>query len=391
MQHRSTRRSLSRRGFLEEGGLAAAGLALGLGARTARAEDARTVRCGFVGVGNRGTTLLKATVGVPGVQVACICDLDAEHRRRASGIVEGAGGEKPDQLDDWKKLLARDDIEAVVSALPCDLHYPLYRDAIDAGKHLYGEKPMCLTVAHADDLVERVKKAGTVFQIGFQRRFSNLLRASINACHEGIVGEPYEARGVRFGSGGPFREPGEWFSFRERSGDWMLEQAVHHWDAFNWAFGELPVSAYGTGKQDLFKDWDPERDVSDYYTAIIKYRSGLTLTWTHTWASPPDRKFGGMHEQLVGPKGAIELLDGHVAFRKGGSQDGRPSRKLAPDEVGDRTELALTGFFDCVRTGKKPFVGVEDGRAATLFGLLVRQAVYAERAVTMEEILSGEA
>ena len=309
--------------------------------------------------------------------------------QRACDLVEEAHGKRPHEYKGWTELLNQDDIPAVISALPCDLHYHLYRDALIAGKHLYGEKPMCLTVAHANDLVKQSREAGTVFQIGFQRRFSNRYRASVKAFRSGIIGKPFDGRGVRFGSGGPFRKPGEWFSFRARSGDWMLEQAVHHWDGLTWALGELPDSAFGTGRQDIFKDWDPKRDVSDYYSAIIKYKSGLTLTWTHTWASPPNRHFGGMHEHLVGPKGAIDLGGGLVAFRKGSSPDGRSTHELAPEEERQDTTLpALTDFFDCVRERRAPFVGVEDGRNATLFGLLVRKAVYEERTVRMEEILT---
>lgn len=386
--------SLTRRRFLSTGGAAAAGLTLGaqLSARaqeTTASGKGSAIRCGFVGVGGRGTTLLKAVVGIPDVQVVGICDIDDEHRSRAVQVVEGAGGRKPDEFDDWSKLLARDDIPAVVSALPCDLHYSFYRDALASGKHLYGEKPMCLKVEHADELVKRAREAGTVFQIGFQRRFNSVLQASVKAFQSGIIGKPFDGRGVRFGSGGPYRRPGEWFSFRERSGDWMLEQAVHHWDTLNWALGELPVSAYGTGRQDLFKDWDPKRDVSDYYTAVVQYASGLTFTWTHTWASPPDRHFGGMYEQLIGPKGGIDLSDAYVAFRKGGSPDGERRRQLAPEERGNRTEIALRSFFDCARSGRAPVVGVEDGRSATLFGLLVRTAVYERRTVTMEEVLGA--
>ncbi len=126
-------RSLTRRTFFATGGAAAAGLALGARPAVADTESSTTIRCGFVGVGGRGSTLLKAVVGLPEVQVVGICDTDPEHRQRAARVVEGAGGAKPDGFDDWSKLLARDDIHAVVSALPCDLHYPLYRDSLAAG------------------------------------------------------------------------------------------------------------------------------------------------------------------------------------------------------------------------------------------------------------------
>ena len=383
--------SLSRRHFLAAGGLAAAGLATRLHAGVAPAGAAKPIRCGFVGVGNRGTSVLRSVVKVPGVEVAAICDIDKSHRERAANLVSETSGRRPDLLEDWTKFLARDDIPVVVSALPCYLHYPLYRDALAAGKHLYGEKPMCLTVAHADDLVERDRKAGTVFQIGYQRRFSQKYRASVKALRARIIGTPYDGRGLRMGRGGPFRKPGEWFSFREKSGDWMLEQAVHHWDGLNWALDELPVSSYGSGRQDVFKDWDPKRDVSDYYTAIIKYKSGLTFSWTHTWASPPDSRFGGNHEHLVGPGGGLDIAGGFVSFRKDESQSGKSTLELSKEGDGDLTLLAVTDFFDCVRTGRKSFVGAEDGRNATLFGLMVRESVYKESTVTMDEILGKRA
>jgi len=378
---------LSRRKFLAAGGAAA--LAVGTASLGAGEDD--RIPCGFVGVGNRGTSLLRAILKVKGARVVAICDLDGEHRKRACDLVEGAGSGRPKEYENWNQLLERNDIPAVVSALPCYLHYPLYRDALAAGKHLYGEKPLCLTAAHANDLVKRVKAAGKVFQIGFQRRFSGQYRAAVEAYRSGIIGKPFEGRGARFGTGGPFRKPGEWFSFRARSGDWMLEQAVHHWDGLAWALEELPVSAYGTGHQDIFKDWDPRRDVSDYYSTILKYRSGLIFTWTHTWVTPPDTLFRGMYERLIGPGGGIDLSAGFVAFRKGHkSKDGKSTLQVAPEETRDITVLALTDFIDCVKTGRKPYVGVEDGRNATLMGRLVQKAVYEERTVTMEEILKEE-
>ncbi|HEY8505544.1 MAG TPA: Gfo/Idh/MocA family oxidoreductase, partial [Gemmataceae bacterium] len=371
-------------------GAAGAGVAGLVMASGAHAGAAQTVRCGFVGVGSRGSALLRAALRVEGVEVVAVCDIDATNLGRALEAVEKARGNKPAGVEDWNKLLARDDLTAVVSALPCDLHYPMYRDTLAAGKHLYGEKPMCLTAAHADALVKQSEECGKVFQVGFQRRFGERLRKSVELFREGVIGEPFEGRGVRFGSGGPYRRPGEWFSFRERSGDWMLEQAVHNFDAFTWALGELPQSAFGTGRQDLFKDWDPKRDVSDYYTAILRYKNGLTLTWTHTWAAPPHPEFAHSHEQLVGPKGGIDLGKGLVAFRKGAAPASGPTRQVDGGERRqDTTLLALQGFFDCVRTGKPPVVGAKEGRDATLFGLLVRQAVYEQRVVTMDEVRKG--
>src|SRR5262245_41155709 len=154
---------IGRRDFLASTGFGIAGAAIGMSSRSDSSIKPQTVRCGFVGLGGRGTALLKATLATENVEVVAICDIDTANRDRARESVEKAKGDRPEPVDDWKKLLARKDLTAVISALPCDLHYPMYRDALAAGKHLYAEKPLCLTVEHADALVKQAESVGTVF------------------------------------------------------------------------------------------------------------------------------------------------------------------------------------------------------------------------------------
>jgi myo-inositol 2-dehydrogenase / D-chiro-inositol 1-dehydrogenase len=375
---------LNRRDFLALSGAAVAGLADRATAEPAR-QERKTVRVGFVGVGGRGTALLRSALRAPGVEVAVICDLDSSARAKASDAVQAAQNRKPDETEDWKKLMERQDVTAVVSALPCHLHFACYRDALAARKHIYAEKPLCLTVADANALVKQAETAAVVVQVGFQRRFSKQLQTSVRTVRDGSIGTAYDGRGGRFATQ-PIRQPGEWFSFREKSGDWMLEQAVHNWDLLNWVLGELPVSAVGFGRQDLWKAKDPQRDVSDYYTATLHYRNGLNYTWVHSWLTPPDPVFNTTYEQLIGTKGAVDFAKGVVAYMPGGTERGLQIEK---DVDRDTTLLALESFLECVRTGAKPVVGVKEGRDAVLVGLLVRKAVYEGRLVTMEEVLRG--
>ena len=375
---------ISRRGFLAASSAALTGIAVAAGSRRGGAES-QTVRCGIVGVGNRGSALLRAALQVESIEMPVICDLDPAARTKAADAIEKARGKRPDETEDWKRLLARDDITAVIAALPCDLHHPMYRDAINAGKHVYGEKPLCLTVKHADELVQMVEASGKIFQIGFQRRFGAQLREPVKLFRDGITGPPFDGRGGRFSSE-MLRKPGEWFSFRDRSGDWMLEQAVHNWDLLNWALGELPVSAYGAGRQDLFKEKDPKRDVSDYYTAVIRYKSGLPYTWVHSWLAPPHPQFTSTYEELIGPKAGIDFAKGLIALQRETPGDSR-TQQVPAVEREDSTLLAMQAFIHSVHTGDQPIVGVREGRNATLFGLLVRKAVYEQRVVTMDEVL----
>src|SRR5579884_4038295 len=112
-----------------------------------------TIGVAFVGVGGRGHGLLQSTLKIAGVRVVAVCDAVEENLDRAAGTVVHAIGEHPFETADWTEALARPDVDAVVSALPCDLHAACYLEAIAAGKDLYGEKPMCTTVADCDAVV----------------------------------------------------------------------------------------------------------------------------------------------------------------------------------------------------------------------------------------------
>ena len=156
-----------RRTFL---GTAGAALAASQLAAPARAGANETIGVGCIGVGNRGTKLLNSLLKVQGVQVRAICDIKPEHLAEAQKRVVDAGQPKPAGTPEWKKLLEMPGIDAVVSALPCDLHAANYLDVIAAGKDLYGEKPMCLSIADCDKVVAAADSSQRIVQIGFQRR-----------------------------------------------------------------------------------------------------------------------------------------------------------------------------------------------------------------------------
>ncbi len=107
------------------------------------------MRLGVIGIGNRGTALLRALLELPGTPIVAVCDAEPKHRQRGQGIVEKARGQRPDAYDDPRRVFDRPDIDAVVVALPCDLHESIYATRLPAGKHLYAEKPLALSLAAA--------------------------------------------------------------------------------------------------------------------------------------------------------------------------------------------------------------------------------------------------
>jgi myo-inositol 2-dehydrogenase/D-chiro-inositol 1-dehydrogenase len=272
----------------------------------------------------------------------------------------------------------------VLSALPCDLHARVYLDTIAAGKDLYAEKPMCITAAECDAVVKAAEESGLVVVVGFQRRFSQRMKEGIRRIHAGDAGELLEMRASFLAGFGPLRG---WFSKRARSGDWMVEQAVHLFDVMNWIFRATPVRAMGAGRRDIFTANEPDRDVTDYYSAIIEYPGGVIVNWLHSWVCPPGGTFDKHMCQVVGRKAAVDLYGGKVEFL-----DRKTPAETLPEDEGDLTQAAQESFLDCVRkrrSGAKweAVSGVRNGRDSVLTALLVRKAVDERRSVNWEEVL----
>ena len=365
-------------------------LRLGLGAVAAAAfggrvlgQESREIRCGFIGVGGRGTALLRETLKISNISVAAVCDINVDHLNRALGMVQEARGTKPDGYSagphDYRRLLERKDLEAVVIATPCNWHAPMYLDAIAAGKHMYGEKPMCIAVKEANDIVKAARAAPKlVVQIGFQRRANPHYQEAITLIRLGEIGDLLEGRVAWLNSWGPLRG---WFSKRAESGDWVIEQACHTWDVLNWVTASHPVRAYALGRADIYNAEEPGRDVNDYYAAILEYPGRFIVIAAHSWVCPEDGAFTGVYERVVGRKGGCDLGGGRFVYRDKGKQP-----RVVGQGVNDTSE-SLRSFFESVANGRRPISGVINGRDATLVGLMIRKAYDERRVVTWEEIV----
>ena len=138
------------------------------------------------------------------------------------------------------------DIDAVIAAVPCDLHESISCDTLRAGKHLYAEKPSAITLAGCDRLsLEASRRPALAIHVGFQRRSNPRFRAGVERIQGGELGPLIEARATWTSSNGPLGGHGGWLGRRDRSGDFMVEQAVHIWDVLHWMHGDLPVNAAG--------------------------------------------------------------------------------------------------------------------------------------------------
>ena len=377
--------AVNRRRFL--GCSAAAGIALSQGRvveASGLAGDAVPVRLGLIGVGTRGTSLLRTLLELPGVTVTAVCDPEGKHRLRGQGIVEKATGKRPEGLERAELLLERGDVDAVAVAIPCDRHADVYAEALRAGKHLYAEKPLGLTLGECDRLIAEAASAGDLaVHVGFQRRSNPRYREGVERIRRGDLGGLIEGTANWVSSQGPMNGHNDWLAHRERSGDWMVEQAVHIWDVFQWVAGGPPIRAFGQGRRDLFAAQQPARDVTDHYSVQLEWASGFQLSFLHSWVAPADDRFTGVGLQVIGKDGGLDFGSGALTFR----DKTRPRETVHPGVHAD-TKLSLLAFLEAVRAGEPvaPPVTLAEARDATMTGLLVRRAVDERRVVTMDEI-----
>lgn len=377
---------LTRRDFLK---LSSAGVAVGLSSSSlwaqAAEEGTRPLQCGFIGVGGRGTHLLQTVLGLKGVQVVAICDIEPGNLNRALDYVEKAQGKRPDAYGegpyDYRRLLTREGLDCLVVATPCHWHGIMYVEALNANVPFYGEKPLAITAREIQWIQEvRAQHPDVVVQIGFQWGASQARADVIRKVHEGAIGDLVEGRFYRHNGWGSL---GRWFDKRELSGDWMLEQAVHEFNLMWWVTQTHPLAAYTSGRRGVIEPDNPERDVTDFYTTILEYPNGLTIHYTHDWIDPPG--FGGMSTRFIGTKGGLDVL-GCTLHLHGQSE---PVRGEGP---GGDTPEHLQNFFDAVRAGdpKLAYCGIENGIAASYVGLLIRKSLDEKRRVTFEEMVNDD-
>ena len=148
------------------------------------------ITLGVIGIGPRCTYDLKAMLALPDVQCVAIADVQASRRDAGKALVdEHYGNQDCVCLRDFRELLARQDIDAVLIATGDRWHAPASIAAAKAGKDVYSEKPCGLTIANCQDLAATIKRTGRVFQAGTQRRSVPNFRQAVELAHSGKLGK----------------------------------------------------------------------------------------------------------------------------------------------------------------------------------------------------------
>jgi predicted dehydrogenase len=316
---------LTRRRFLK--GTAAASAALAFGLELQAGEGLAVARLGFVGVGARGTGLLKTVLDVPGAEVRAVCDIDEAAARNAQALVGARTGATPDAYTDgdrdWASLCARDDLDAVVIATPWEWHAPIAIAAMRAGKYVGTEVPACGTVKECWDLVRTSEKTGMPCMMLENVNYFRSVLAMTRMAHEGVLGEithaqagyQHDCRFLAFTDDGRLTWRGKHFA--EKNGNLYPTHAigpVAWWMDINRGDRFVRLSSASTVSRSL-KDYArakfgadhplAKRDYAqgDVNTSLIETANGRTITLYYNTSSP--RPYD-LTLRLQGTKGIIE-------------------------------------------------------------------------------------
>jgi predicted dehydrogenase len=358
--------NVSRRHFI-----ATPAAALGSAALMAAQSPNDTIRVAFIGVGNRGSYLLRHMTNVPGVKVVAVCDINPETLKKVAGSsYEGYA--------EYRRLLDRKDIDAVVIATPVDLHKEMSIAALEVGKSVYGEKPMAMTPEDCRIITNAAASAKGIFQAGFQLRHDPARAAAMRFIKQGGAGKVLFLQGYRHT--GDLPRQTLWYFDRTRSGDNIVEQACHILDLMVWAAGSHPLRAFGSGGINLYHDVPPGRTTMDNYSVIYEFPNDVRLSFSHIYFDPAG--FSGIKERVYGSQGAVDLPT--ATFYE---LENKNQKKLdVPGAGQDSTYLSLAAFIDNARGRRKPLNDAESARISTLAAMMGRKSIYERRVVTWEEM-----
>ena len=184
---------LNRRQFINR---SAAGMALAYSAgipNMSRADGNKVVRVGFVGVGRRGSSLIKVLMHMDGVEIPAMCDINTETLAQSQDIVVQAGRKKPEGYsrggEDYKRMVERDDLDAVITATPWELHTPVMVAAMKAGKYGATEVNAGITVEECWDLVRTSEETGMPCMMLENVCYFRDVMMILNMVSQGLFGE----------------------------------------------------------------------------------------------------------------------------------------------------------------------------------------------------------
>ena len=321
------------------------------------------VGLGLIGAGAIGKVHVGNINGsIKGARLAAVADIDQNAAKAVAGDAK--------VFSDFHEMIRDDSVDAVIVCTPPFLKLEITRAAAEAGKAVFCEKPISVTLDEADKMLAVVKSGGIKFQVGYQRRFDNSYVRARRAMESGELGRLLLLKEHNRDPPGPILG---WSTVPAKSGGIFLDTTSHDFDAVRWLSGSEVERVYAEGAALVYDDLRKNGDF-DTTTVVMKLANGALAYVDSCY----NTVYGfDARLEMLGTKAAVSVDIGektfaHVMKTEGTSNeyfDGFATRwaQAYRDEIAD--------FVDCVRTGRDVRVGIGDGREALKIGLAARASI----------------
>ncbi|MCP5524477.1 MAG: Gfo/Idh/MocA family oxidoreductase [Verrucomicrobiales bacterium] len=400
-----------RRRFLAQTGKAAVagpilgGLVLGRGAGAA-APASETVRVGLIGCGGMGRGDLDTFFLNSEVQCPVVCDVDDAHLAHGVELVEKRRGAKPETTKDFRRVLDRKDVDAVIVATPDHWHALPTVLACQADKDVYVEKPLATSIAEGRAMLTAMRRHRRVVQMGTQWRSGEYFARAVEFVQSGKLGKVGLVRGWAYldwvGSIGnpPDADPPEgvdydrWlgpaparpfnpnrfhFNFRwfwDYAGGLMTDWGVHLINVLLWAMGpEPPRAVMSSGGKYVLDD---NSETPDTQITVYEFPS-YTLMWEHkvgVHLGPYGREWSIL---FTGTEGTLILNDAGWEIIREPKKDSLRSEKFPGS--GDARPAHVRNFLDCLKSREAPVENLEVGHHVSTVAHLGNIALRTQRKI----------
>jgi predicted dehydrogenase len=392
-------KTTNRRSFIQQSALATAAVTIaGAQSLHAASPNAKLV-VAVIGPGGMGSNHLRNLITYKEVEVAYVCDVDENRLNQATSVVEKSLGKRPHAVKDMHRVFEDKAVDAVFIATPDHWHAPASILALDAGKHVYVEKPIAHNIREGRLLVEAARRNKRVVQVGTQSRSAVHVNRAMELLHNGAIGDVLIAKAwnsqlrANIGHANPSTPPPEldynlWTgpapmmpyqkNLLHSSWRWFLpfgagdagNDGVHDIDLARWGLGVKthPNTIAGLGGKYFFDD---DQQFPDTQYVVFEYENGAKkkqLIYEHRIWSPYVQEGHENGNAFYGTKGMM-IFAKHAGWQLFG-----PRNKLIEEMKG---EIDLPthhrNFFDAIRNDK-PASAIADAETGHLSAALAHLA-----------------
>jgi len=292
--------------------------------------------------------------------------------KKAEEVASSYGGRAYSTLEE---ALKNENIDIVDICTPTYTHKDFTVLAAERGKHILCEKPISLTLEHADEMTVAARRAGVKFMVAHCLRFFSEYAKTKELVDSGSIGDPIISRALR---AGPLPTWGPWFSDQAKSGGVAIDLAIHDIDFLRWCFEDEVTRVYASVSRLVHKDVG----IDDHALILIRFKKGGIAHVEANWAVPQQYPFTTTLE-IAGTKGII-FLDNHSTIPVKVIKDDS-THVVAPDTLPSVPGMPLPfpidpyyreilHFVECIKVDKEPMTGGGEARKALEVALAAKKS-----------------